>query len=172
MERKDLIRRVLLLCAHFARNRAYYLAGWNERELRIRNEFWITVNSNFMDIAVLEWCKLFADNSGAHCWCHVVREPTAFEPAMYAAIGISTEQFAETISEMRTYRDKFVAHLDELPEMRIPLLDTAWAAVCFYADQLIKAEGVEGLDGLPLDLTAYANATAHDAANEYDRRLA
>lgn len=172
MERQDLIRRVLLLCAHFARNRAYYLAGWNAQGPRIKNEFWITVNGNFMDIATLEWCKLFADNKGPHYWRNVVADPGTFEPALYAAIGVTAEQFAETIKEMRTYRDKFVAHLDALAEMNIPHLDTAWAAVRFYADHIVATEGLEGLNGLPPDVAAYAAQTAGDAAGEYVRRLA
>jgi hypothetical protein len=61
MSRKDRLRRVALLCAHFTRNLAYYRAA-QDRIARTSPEFWRTVYSNFLDIAVLEWCKLFDDS--------------------------------------------------------------------------------------------------------------
>ena len=155
MERETLVRRVVLLCCHFARNRAYYLAGWDGQMLRIRGDFWITVNGNFMDIAVLEWCKLFADNAGYHCWRRVVADPITFKAELYAEIQATDEQFAATISEMRVYRDKFIAHLDQLEIANIPHLDMAWRAARFYHAHLVASE--PHLRDLPQDIVTYVN---------------
>jgi hypothetical protein len=64
---RDRVRRVVLLCCAFARNVAYYRAGWADRaqpllsELHPHASFWRQVNGNFLDMAVLDWCKLFGD---------------------------------------------------------------------------------------------------------------
>lgn len=50
MERVTKLRRVALLCCHFVRNYAYYKASEGGE---ISNEFWKTIHSNFLDIAVL-----------------------------------------------------------------------------------------------------------------------
>ncbi|HKI44605.1 MAG TPA: hypothetical protein VKA08_04635, partial [Balneolales bacterium] len=74
MNENQRLRRVALLCAHFMRNLAYYRAGWGDGALKKKTEFWITVNGNFYDICVLEWCKLFADKNDKHCWLKLIED--------------------------------------------------------------------------------------------------
>ena len=151
----DRLRRVVLLCAHFARNMAYYRAGHN-RLTKESPQFWITVDCNFIDAAVIEWCKLFDDPSGKHFWGKVVGDPLRFEVGMLSHLGMSASEFAAYVNKMRRYRDKFVAHLDDLAVMDIPFLDTARAAVEFYHSEVVKREADTGdLVGLPSDLTDY-----------------
>lgn len=79
-----------LLCTQFVRNLAYYRAGWKERQAAFpQTEMWATINSNFLDIAVLEWCKLFADQGARHHWRKVVVDPGSFLPQMLSDIRIS-----------------------------------------------------------------------------------
>ena len=67
------LRRIGLLCRHFARNLAYYRAGWVGSSLVRDSDFWRTVNRNFLDVAVLEWCKLLGDEKARHYWRKTVR---------------------------------------------------------------------------------------------------
>ena len=57
---------VTFLYAHWLRNIAFYRAGWDGTGVRVSREIWKSANSAFIDIAVLEWCKLFADHGGKH----------------------------------------------------------------------------------------------------------
>jgi hypothetical protein len=109
---------VALLCAHFTRNLAYYRAAQG-RITRTSPEFWRTVYSNFLDIAVLEWCKLFADHNGKHTWEKALTDPTNFKADLLRILAISGDELAAYIEKMRKYRDKFLAHLDDLPVMDI-----------------------------------------------------
>jgi hypothetical protein len=81
LTRTDYLRRVVLLCSHFMRNLAYYRTGqrfpdgWKAKPLVPTAPFWRTVNGNFIDVCVLEWCKLFgdkittrADRQNNHYW--------------------------------------------------------------------------------------------------------
>lgn len=155
MTKRDRLRRVVRLCAYFAHNMAYYRAGRDQFN-KVSLDFWKVVNSNFIDMAVLEWCKLLGDRNGKHSWAKVVAEPMRFEKTMLAHLGMTADQLATYITEMRTYRDKFLAHLDDLPTLNIPFLDTARAAVEFYHREVVEHEASAGdLVGLPTELTEY-----------------
>ena len=66
------VRKLCLLCCHCVRNIAYYRVGFVNEDgsgyLKQRTQFGATVNGNMLDIAVLEWCKLFADRKARHHW--------------------------------------------------------------------------------------------------------
>src|SRR5271167_5232087 len=88
-------RRGALLCAHFVRNLAYFRAGWNGRQIKFpAAEIWATINSNFLDIAVLEWCKLFADQSAKHGLRKVLADPSPFLPQLMADCRVSDVEWA------------------------------------------------------------------------------
>jgi hypothetical protein len=168
LTKRDRLRRVVLLCAHFTRNTAYYRAG-HDRLTKGSPEFCITIDGNFIDVAVVEWCKLFGDRSGKHFWAKVVSQPLRFELEMLSHVGMTASEFAAYVSKVRRYRDKFVAHLDDLAVMDIPFLDTARAAVEFYHSQVVKREAADGdLVGLPADLAEYYRRCLDQARAIYE----
>jgi hypothetical protein len=140
MQRRDRVRRALILCSHCLRNIAFYRVGWRRRECRRRDQFWLTVNGNFLDHAVLEWCKLFADRKGQHHWRKVVSKPIEFERDLLNRMKLNSDEFEAYTSEMRAYRNKFVAHLDAEPIMQIPRLRLARMSVAFLYDYLLTNE--------------------------------
>lgn len=172
MDREKRLRRVLLICAHFTRNMAYYRAGWRPKTGFARTtQFWITANGNCIDIAVLEWCKLFADRSDKHHWRRIVSDKSAFEESLIDALGPGSNKrtFDEYITIVRRYRDKFVAHLDDDEEAFPPTLDDARAAVSFYFKYVRNREGKGyAFRGLPTDLDAYYEECYEEARREYE----
>jgi hypothetical protein len=88
LTRRERLRRVVILCSSFAGNVAYFRAGQSQTgsEARApsyaRSAFWAQVSSNFLDIAVLEWCKLMGDDKDKHFWRNVVADPAAFEASL------------------------------------------------------------------------------------------
>lgn len=101
MQRRDRVRRALILCSHCLRNIAFYRVGWRRRECRRRDQFWLTVNGNFLDHAVLEWCKLFAESSGKHHWSKVVSKPVEFKRDLLKRLRLTAEEFEAYTKEMR-----------------------------------------------------------------------
>jgi hypothetical protein len=167
--RRDRLRRVVRLCAHFARNLAYYRAG-HDRLTEASAEFWITVDGNFIDMAVTEWCKLLGDRNGKQFWANVVTDPPRFEDMMLSHLGMTAGELTAYVTEMRTYRDKFLAHLDDLVVMEIPFLDRAHVAVEFYHREIVEHEGVAGdFVGLPTDLGDYYRHCFEQARTIYGR---
>jgi hypothetical protein len=167
--RRERLRRVVLVCAHFARNMAYYSAG-HSRLMNGSPQFWITVDGNFIDMAVIEWCKLLGDRRGKHFWANVVTDAPRFETGMLRHLGITADEFAAYVDEMRRYRDKFLAHLDDLAVMNIPFLDRAKSAVEFYHGHVVGQEaGPSDIAGLPPDLEDYYRRCFDEAQAIYSR---
>jgi hypothetical protein len=155
MTRRNRLRRVVRLCAYFTSNLAYYRAGHN-RLTETSPEFWITVIGNLIDIAVIEWCKLLGDRNGKHFWANVVADPPSFEDMMLRHLGMTADELAAYVNEMRTYRAIFLAHLDDLNIMGIPVLDRARAAAEFYHRHVVEHEaGAGDFVGLPTELPDY-----------------
>jgi hypothetical protein len=128
-------------------NIAFYLAGWRHGEFvpKKPSQFWINVNGNFMDICVLEWCKLFAeDKRGKHYWGKVITDHAAFFDGLINVLGMTKDDFALYIDEMRSYRDKFVAHLDLNERMQIPKLLVAQQTASYLYDYLRAYEDEGG----------------------------
>ena len=140
MIRRQRLRRVGILCCHCLRNLAFYKAGWRYRELIFTDQFWVNVNSNFFDVCVLEWCKLFGDKRGQHNWRKIITNQTAFFAGLLYAIGQTEAEFDSYIKEMKTYRDRFIAHLDSEEKMSIPKLRVARKSVSYLYCYLVANE--------------------------------
>lgn len=140
MTRRQRLRRVGILCCHFLRNLAFYKSGWRKGELIFKDQFWVNANGNFIDVCVLEWCKLFGDKRGQHHWQKVITDQAAFLTGLLNAVGQTEGEFEAYIKEMRTYRDKFIAHLDSEEVMNIPKLKVARKSVSFLYEYLLANE--------------------------------
>ena len=98
-------------------------------------------------------------------WKKLVKEKPAFRSAVLASAGITEQEWNEYWLEMRTFRDKVVAHLDpfDLPDS-VPDMTIARAMLIggyqWIREQTI-AEGVEH-DG-PEDLEKWANDLYEEA---------
>ena len=93
---------------------------------------------NFLDICVLEWCKLFAEERGSkHHWRRVIDDRDRFEADLYATLNVTADEFVDLIKKAKHYRDKFVAHRDEDRIMRPPNLDLPKKSVVFLYERLV-----------------------------------
>lgn len=170
MNRYKRLRRVALLCCHFARNFAYYKAGWDSTKFKKQDEFWATVNCNFLDICVFEWCKLFGDHSDKHHWKNIAGDESYFMSSMFAKLRITQAVFNNCWRSIRHYRDKFLDHLDSDEVMRIPELNIAWSTVNFYHSYVVKiCDSTNVLHGIPADLESYYRKCYSDAEKAYEK---
>jgi hypothetical protein len=170
------VRRVLLLCVHCRRNLVYHRIGhelsgdWNTPSQSYRREFWATEIGNNLDTCVVEWCKLFADTKSKHHWQKVVSNKEKFLSMFYAKTSSNKKQFQDFISEVRHYRDKFVAHLDDETEMQIPNLDFVQSSTVFLFGYLVEEEITPAnLQGLPTtqdQLSVYLSSCGEAARKE------
>jgi hypothetical protein len=93
LTKRELCRRSVLLCVLFLRNLAYYRAGQGQQGRHLLDpseptvNFWRQANSNFIDMCVLDWCKLFADKQAVHHWRKIVSDPAKFEADLLVHCG-------------------------------------------------------------------------------------
>jgi hypothetical protein len=128
------------------RNIAFYRAGWHRTVPRVKTPFWVNANSNCIDVAVLEWCKLFAERNGRHHWKTAVTDRECFRAELVTVLGVSWADFSQyAINVVLKYRDSFVAHLDDDNTMHVPSLRMMRVSVAFLYRYILDVEAPPGL---------------------------
>ena len=121
--------------------------------------FWRLILGNQLDIAVIEWCKVFGSYGEPTHWKNIVpaKNHDQFRRDLLEGLGITPEALNDYWTEMKKYRDTLAAHHIELkkPDKR-PVLDLALKSSCFYYRYLIKELRSQGVTNYPDDLDAYA----------------
>lgn len=129
------------------------------------------MNGNFLDICVLEWYKLFGDKRGKYHWKKIIINQHAFLGGLLNATNLTEPEFDSYIEEMKTYRDKFVAHLDAEPVMHIPHLRVARKSVSFLYGYLLDCEEEDGCFGdAPPKASSFYKQFMRQGRQEYAMR--
>jgi hypothetical protein len=152
--------RVANLATHCLRNIAFYRAGWKfgRAQSRVNRPFWAIANMGFIDVAVLEWCKLFTQG-GRGLWRDAVINHRDFRRAMEQRLKLSGTEFRAYSGSIVDYRNTFVAHLLEESVAIIPDMRLARGSVAFLFDHVRKEP----------TLSKYYEAAAFSAKQLYHR---
>lgn len=170
MDRIIRLRRVALLCYHFSRNCSYYRAGWIDKETsKAKNKFWITIQCNFLDIAIMEWMKLFGNNSDQHHWKKIVANPDLFKANMLKHCKLTSEELDSYHKEMKSYRDQFVAHLDSKLIMQVPDLTNAINTTEYYYAYIYKELDDKSRFDFLKNLNDYYDICFRESKNYFDQ---
>ena len=140
MNRRERMRGTGILCLHCLRNLAFFRVAHDTRSQWAGQQFWATAHNNFLDVAVLEWCKVFGDKRAKHDWRKTVTDHDLFFAKLLDHLRLTEEFFEGYITEMRTYRDKFIAHLDEENRMDIPNMSPAIKSAQFLYRWMVEKE--------------------------------
>ena len=103
--------------------------------------FWHLIHGNLLDIAVLEWCKVFGSDGEATHWKKIVRaaDHNQFRSDLLASLELTADEWTANWNEMKGYRDNLVAHHIEMNKvLNYPVLDIARKSSFFYYKLLIK----------------------------------
>ncbi len=159
------------MCCHFMRNLAYFRAAWHDEQLVYApTEFNKTVSGNFIDICVLEWCKLFGEHKEPHHWKNIVKNKSEFKSGLFTCLETDCNGFNVYWNIVRTYRDEFVAHLDSVETMQIPKMDWAYQSVLYYFEEIIEEYQTDSIyQGIPTDLELYYQSKLNEAKAIYER---
>ncbi|MDI9819693.1 MULTISPECIES: hypothetical protein [unclassified Legionella] len=47
----------------------------DQKQSKVKDQFLETIQSNFLDISIMEWMKLFGNHSDAHHWKKIAGDP-------------------------------------------------------------------------------------------------
>lgn len=124
--------------------------------------FWVAFNNALFDDAVLGWAILFGSDHGENQqihWKNVFADHAGFRNRLQAHLGVSKSDFRRYWHEMKSYRDKAVAHHDEArwkKHTAYPIFDIALKSVAFYYQEVVAAFKAElGQEFEPTMMTAY-----------------
>lgn len=173
MTRRQRLRRTGLLCLHCLRNLAFHRAAHDARRQWVGQQFWVTTHNNFLDVAVLEWCKVFGDVRAKHYWRKTITNQEAFLSSLLDHIRLTEPLFAEYVIEIRTYRDKFIAHLDEEERMNIPNMALAIKSAQFlYLWMLREEDDCNAFWDAPTDPATFFRGFMTEAHETYMKSFA
>ena len=131
---RSIVRIHLYQLALIVRNVAYYRAldavkkGWDKN-------YWIFIYNNHLDIAILEWCKIFGSNGEKTHWKNVVptKDQREFREQMLKYIGVSADEWEAEWKVLTGYRNRHLAHHDFSPKRDVyPNLDPVLKSSTFY----------------------------------------
>jgi len=126
--------------------------------------FWRLIYGNLLDIAVLEWCKVFGTHGEPTHWKNVVPDHDAFRKGLLVALKIDESAWVAYWEEMKNYRDNLVAHHIENGSVKnYPRLDLALESSYYYYGYLITELRSLGETKYPDDLRLYGEKFAAQA---------
>ena len=134
------IRRVLQLANNCRSNIAFYKTNWHKNEndestVIVNRDFWIRANGNFLDIAVLEWCKVFSEKRGEHHWTKIFKSKYEWMSKFLAHMKMSQKEFHAELQKITKYRNKYIAHLDPIP-LKYPKTDIMLKSMSYLYDEI------------------------------------
>ena len=121
--------------------------------------FWRLIYGSQLDIAVIEWCKLFGSDAEATHWKRLVpgSHHAAFRSELLTSVGRSLSDWTHYWHAMKNYRDNIAAHHNSSTRINnYPRLDIALRSSYFYYDYLIGELRAAGLREYPDNLKSYA----------------
>lgn len=160
MTRREELTAHLFRLVHLARS-AMIKRALTEVDPEPHLNFWRLIHGNQLDIAVLEWCKVFGSDGEATHWKKIVppADHGRFRDGLFGAVGVTADEWAAYWNEMKKYRDNLVAHHIELNKVdNYPVLNLAVKSSSFYYSYLIKELRLLGETRYPEDLQIYCQA--------------
>lgn len=148
-----------------ARNIAYYKSLYKYKD-NFRQDYWILIFNNFLDIAVLEWCKVFGSRAEKTHWSHHIQNEDKFRQEILNHLNLSRKEWGKYWESMKSYRDSVVAHHESNPNFtNYPNLDYALVSCYFYYEIIIKELRLVKVYDYPDDLGEYFQISLDKAAD-------
>jgi hypothetical protein len=144
-----LVRNILL-------KRALHAADPNPRL-----NFWRIQYGNLMDMAVIDWCKLFGSDDTERQpihWKNIADDQDIFRSALLKALAMTHEDWEAYWQDMKKYRDFTAAHHDprRAEIATYPVLDKALDSAFFYFEYIQHEMQKLGVGLQPADVRRYA----------------
>jgi hypothetical protein len=128
--------------------------------------YWILAFNNFLDIAVLEWCKAFGSKSEATHWSKHVKDPDVFRAGLFHRLTVSEDEWRTYWESIKNYRDEVVAHHESASKVtHYPDFGHALKACFYYYEILITELRVLHVSDYPDNLEDYFESSLAQAKN-------
>lgn len=145
------------------RNVAYHRSLLKQKD-NFEQNYWILIFNNFLEIAVLEWCKVFGSNTDTTHWTNHINDEAGFRSNLLKRLNLTQPEWDNYWQEMKNYRDKVVAHHEYDPKItNYPDFSHALESCYFYYEILIKELRLLKCYDYPDNLEEYFNRSLKQA---------
>lgn len=108
-------------------------------------DFWINISNNAIQMAALDWCKVFGSEDNEIYYTKYIEKESFLE-----RLGLAN--FQEVSDDIRKFRNKYVAHCG-LYKVPIPVFDDAIKVISAFQEEMEAEYDMEGytlgsIDGL------------------------
>lgn len=169
---------ILNLIANIIRN-AHLKRILSELDPDPHLNFWRVMHANLLDMAVIDWCKLFGSDDEEHQkthWKNLIQEAQHddFRRELYRALGTDEAGYRAYWTEMKNYRDQHAAHRDFAKNdvKNYPRLGWAVDSCAIYYRHVIAKLRENGVTRYPNDIADYGKAFAEQASAIAQKALA
>jgi hypothetical protein len=134
-----------------------------EIALEPKQTFWNMTMNLLLDVAALEWAKVFGSYSEDTHWTKVIppEQHDETRAALLQHLALPAEEWKEQRDSILAYRDQFVSHHDVNATVeKLPQYDTAFKAACFMFDRIRTVADQDMLGGIPTSLDIWSNTVA------------
>ncbi len=154
MERQQIERHLFRLVS-VVRNAACH-CSLSKYTGSFQQNYWILIFNNFLDMAVLEWCKVFGSHGEPTHWKNLVDDHTSFRTGLLRRLELDEDKWEAYWKDMKEYRDYQIAHYKKPPNLtNYPSLDIALEASYYYYEWIIQKLRSLGHSGYPDNLQDY-----------------
>jgi len=135
--------------------------------------FWRLIYGNLLDVAVLEWCKVFGADAEPTHWKNVVTDHDTFRDGLLESLEIDIATWEAYWEEMKNYRNNLIAHHieDNKVVSKFPKLDLVLESSYYYYAYLITELREGGETRFPDDLKEYSAIFAEQATEIAEKAL-
>lgn len=105
---------------------------------------WLSQNDNFHDIAVLEWCKIYADTRGQHYWRRSISDVVTYQSGFLVRIELTEAELKDYKNHMRTCRYKLRSNLESEEVIHIQHTQAAVSSTMYLYDYLLENKETGG----------------------------
>lgn len=120
--------------------------------------FWRFINGGMLDLAIIEWCKIFGTDDQDTHWKKQVPEAEheRFRKGMFSYIKISEKEWAKRWKHFTHYRNNFAAHNStavaggKYPELDV-VLKSSFYYYSYLRENILNTENIR----LPKSLEKY-----------------
>lgn len=146
-DHKGRVIRTFQLANFCIANIAAYRVNWDsndgKKSPRINLDFWMRSNGALFDMAVIDWCKLFADRTSKHHWSMLFTNKDEWRAMLTAHMQMTEESYENNLLQIKSYRDKVAAHLDDPLPMNYPLTEFMLVSSSFLYDQIKQSKSTK-----------------------------
>lgn len=172
---REQVEETLKILLHIAQSIAIMRAIASNK-VKNTQAFWLPIQGNCYDLAVIEWCKVFPPNTGYLHFKSIMPndKDKKFEAELCKFLDIDKDKYNSYVKELKTYRDKLISHTDKnwrdhIPEL--PYLEIALRSTFFFYKYFLSYYKKDHNSEAGINFFGHGINDLEDYYNKYNKQV-